>query len=103
MLRKSAVEPGEVQPVCDALRLAVQRRVALQHEGIMTRHNAPRRARQRFEPDVAVQDIGDVDGDGKYFTLLEVLVVVRAVGGEHHGSAGRHYANALQPSTVPAN
>ena len=61
-----------------------------------------RRGGERLELVVAVEHVGDVDGDGEHLARLEILVEVRAVGGEHQRTRRRHHAHALQAAAVAA-
>ena len=60
----------------------------------------PARGGQCLEARVAPERILDIYDNGEDPTGLEVLVVVRAVGGEHHWPARGRHANALQPAAA---
>src|SRR5262245_3010114 len=97
------IEPGDIEPVHDAVRLPIEAWIPRQYQRIVAGYHALGRSGQLCLTRIAFERVFDVDHDRENFAQLEVLVVMRAVGGKHDGPGGGHDAHALQAAAVPAD
>src|SRR5689334_16876774 len=91
---------SNVEPDHDILQRRRRRRIPLHDQRIMTRDYVTWRVREALDLAKRVERIGDVHDRYERAALLDVLVVVARIRGEHDVTALRVHSRDLQASRM---
>src|SRR6266446_6453679 len=87
----------------DIGRPARLRRIALQYQWIVARHNMSRGRSQTLHRTIPIEHFADVENDRKWPMLLKIRIIVRRIRREYDPSASGPNPHELQSARVTSN